>query len=46
MNIKKAKVIMEVEIEGREGKLEFDLTDDEAQKVIEILNREKTEEVK
>ncbi|HNP89586.1 MAG TPA: hypothetical protein PKI75_03115 [Candidatus Woesebacteria bacterium] len=41
MQIKKAKVIMEVEIEGREGKLEFDLTDEESQKVIEILNKDK-----
>ncbi|OQA93156.1 MAG: hypothetical protein BWY24_00666 [Microgenomates group bacterium ADurb.Bin219] len=32
---------MEVEIEGREGKLEFDLTDEESQKVIEILNKDK-----
>jgi len=46
MNIKKAKVIMEVEIEGREGKLEFDLTDEEAQKVIEILNRDQEKENK
>jgi len=38
MEIKKAKVILEVEIEGRDGKLEFDLTEEEAQKVIEILN--------
>lgn len=41
MEIKKAKVIFEVVIEGREGKLEFDLTDQEAQKVIEILNKDK-----
>jgi len=41
MQIKKAKVIMEVEIDGRDGKLEFDLTDEEAQKVIEILNKDK-----
>lgn len=46
MQIKKAKVIMEVEIEGRDGKLEFDLTDEEAQKVIEILNKDKIEEEK
>lgn len=41
MEIKKAKVILEVEIEGRDGKLEFDLSEEEAQKVIKILNEEK-----
>lgn len=40
MEIKKAKVVLEVEIEGREAKMEFDLTDEEAQKVLEILNQE------
>lgn len=43
MNIKKAKVILEVEIEDREAKMEFDLTEEEAQKVIEILNRDQPE---
>jgi hypothetical protein len=40
MEIKKARVILEVDIEGRGAKLEFDLTDEEAQKVLEILNQE------
>jgi len=40
MEIKKAKLILEVEIEGREAKLEFNLTDEEAQKVMKILENE------
>ncbi len=41
MEVKKAKVILEVEIDGREAKLEFELSEEEAQKVLEILNQTK-----
>lgn len=40
MEIKKAKIVLEVEIEGRDAKLEFELSDEEAQKVLEILNQD------
>lgn len=43
MEIKRAKLILEVEIEGRDAKLEFDLTDEEAEKVMEILEKESKE---
>lgn len=43
MEIKKAKLNLEVIIDGREAKLEFDLTDEEAGKVMEILEKETQE---
>lgn len=37
MEIKKAKLILEVKIDNREAKIEFDLSDNETEKVLEIL---------
>jgi len=41
MEIKKAKLVIEAEIEGRESKLEFDLTEEETEKVVEMIENNK-----